>query len=59
MKKIVFVEKEDSKYDPVTAFFGKKNPSQSKPSNNTTYTAPNNKNVVTDKKIATNGIPLP
>jgi|688.fasta_scaffold1445767_1 hypothetical protein len=47
MKKIIFVEKEDSKYDPVLAFFNKKAPSVPKSMNSTAKA--NNK--VADKKI--------
>jgi hypothetical protein len=53
MKKIVFVEKEEGSYDPVTAYFGKKAPSQIKSSNTTTISS--NKTTI-DKKSVT-GIP--
>lgn len=48
MKKIVFVEREDSNYDPVTAFFNKKAPSVPKGANSTAKSSLPPKN--TDKK---------
>lgn len=55
MKKIVFVQKQENKYDPVAAFFGKKNPSQSKPTNQNTTVIGN----TADKKKLMTGIPMP
>jgi hypothetical protein len=49
MKKIIFVEKDDTSYDPVATFFNKKAPSVPKSLNSTSKSSnvkPNN-----DKKI--------
>jgi hypothetical protein len=45
MKKIIFVEKEDSKYDPVAAFFNKKPPSVPKSFNTSSKTTNTKTNI--------------
>jgi hypothetical protein len=50
MKKIIFVEKDDSNYDPVSAFFNKKPPSVPKSLNSTNKSS--NVKSAFDKKPA-------